>query len=442
MPVATPTGRPPDEQHHLSGDTLQPDHEKTGLRSPLLAIAPAAAVPSDSLVEQMDVTEAAELEIASDGPAVGTDRRNEMNNLSENLSPTMDPGGRTRPGHRMLRGRTRTQSLGQVQGATQQTVAENARLSRTAVHFYHKELLFTLDNLIGRSIKLDFHTQHQQRAKFARMAVEVDLSKPLVPRIRLDVYWQKVEYENLAMVCFECGRVGHTNLSCPDLDRRQGEEGKAVALPAGDATNGDTKPESNAGYGPWMVVTQKSRRNQKEQIKHGRLEAEMATSNDSNRIEERKEALSLGKSSSQNNSRIQLKQRVSAENKLEADKKGKNNEKNGKGDSKEKGKVLGHKAKLGEGLLGPHPMEASSSRPTVEDSQKINHLSPSSKATKEKRAEQNKPIGNDTGPTSHPPVATQTVSESNGTKIRVVEAQPYTPPPPRVVDPEAPSAVA
>ncbi|CAI0467961.1 unnamed protein product [Linum tenue] len=242
------------------------------------------------------------------------------------------------------------------------------------------------------------------------MAVEVDLSKPLVPRIRLDGYWQKVEYENLPMVCFECGRVGHTNLSCPDLNRRQGEEGKTVALPAGDASNGDTKAESNAGYGPWMVVTRKSRRNQGEQIKHGRLEAEMETSNGSLRIEERKEALSMGKSYSQNNSRIQPKQRVSAENKLEADKKGKNNEKNGKGDNKGKGKVLGHNSKLGEGLLGPHPMEASSSRPMGEDSQSFIPVSPSNKATKEKRAEQHKPIGNDTGPTSHPPVATQTVS--------------------------------
>ncbi|CAI0629451.1 unnamed protein product [Linum tenue] len=303
------------------------------------------------------------------------------------------------------------------------------------VHFYHKELLFTLGNLIGRSIKLDFHTQNQQRAKFARMAVEVDLSKPLVPRIRLDGYWQRVEYENLPMVCFECGRVGHTNLSCPDLDRRQGEEGKTVAVPAGDAPTGDTKAESNAGYGPWMVVTRKSRRNQGEQIKHGKLEAEMETSNGSLRIEERKEALSMGKSYPQNNSRFQPTQRVSAGNKLEADKKGKNNGKNGKGDNKGKGKVVDHNPKLGEGLLGPHPMEASSSRPMGEDSQSFIQVSPLIKATKEKRAEQLKPIGNVT-------VATQTVAENNGTRIRVVEAQPYTPPPPRVVDPEAPSAVA
>ncbi|CAL1380146.1 unnamed protein product [Linum trigynum] len=141
------------------------------------------------------------------------------------------------------------------------------------VHFYHKELLFNLSNLIGRSIKLDFHTQHQHRAKFARMTVEVDLSRLLVPIIRLDGCWQKVEYENLPIVCFECGRVGHTNLSCPALDRRQVGEGTTVSLPAGDTMTGVTTPETNSGYGPWTVVTRKSRRNQKGSNKHGRSEA-------------------------------------------------------------------------------------------------------------------------------------------------------------------------
>ncbi|CAI0406011.1 unnamed protein product [Linum tenue] len=84
-----------------------------------------------------------------------------------------------------------------------------------SVHFYHKELLFLLANLIGRAIKLDFHTMHQQRANFARIAIEVDLSKPLVPRIRLDGKWKKVEFENLSVVCFECGKIGHTKVTCP-----------------------------------------------------------------------------------------------------------------------------------------------------------------------------------------------------------------------------------
>ncbi|CAI0430812.1 unnamed protein product [Linum tenue] len=127
------------------------------------------------------------------------------------------------------------------------------------VHFYHKEILFTLGNMVGRAIKLDFHTQHQQRAKFARMAVELDLSKPLVTRIRLDGKWQYIEYENLPTCCFECGKIGHTSLTCSTLAAISpplvagvivSDQGNAPATPSEDRT----------GFGPWMQVTRRSRR--------------------------------------------------------------------------------------------------------------------------------------------------------------------------------------
>ncbi|CAI0400101.1 unnamed protein product [Linum tenue] len=50
-----------------------------------------------------------------------------------------------------------------------------AQLPALKIHFYHREVLTTLGNLIGRTIKLDYHTLNQERAKFARIAVEVDL---------------------------------------------------------------------------------------------------------------------------------------------------------------------------------------------------------------------------------------------------------------------------
>ncbi|CAL1413243.1 unnamed protein product [Linum trigynum] len=132
------------------------------------------------------------------------------------------------------------------------------QFSALPVHFYHKEVLFSLGNMIGRAIKLDFHTHHQQRAKFARMAVELDLSKPLVTRIRLDGQWQYIEYENLPTVCFECGKIGHTSLSCPNLiptvQCSQAETGGAS--PEYDPA---TVSEEKEGFGPWMQVTRRSR---------------------------------------------------------------------------------------------------------------------------------------------------------------------------------------
>ncbi|CAL1353575.1 unnamed protein product [Linum trigynum] len=127
------------------------------------------------------------------------------------------------------------------------------------VHFYHKEILFTLGNMVGRAIKLDFHTQHQQRAKFARMAVELDLSKPLVTRIRLDGKWQYIEYENLPTCCFECGKIGHTSVSCSTLAEKSSQP-VAGEMVSAQRNATATPPEDRTGFGPWMQVTRRSRR--------------------------------------------------------------------------------------------------------------------------------------------------------------------------------------
>ncbi|CAI0430402.1 unnamed protein product, partial [Linum tenue] len=89
------------------------------------------------------------------------------------------------------------------------------QLPELPVHFYHREILFSLGNLIGRTIKLDYHTEHRQRGKFARIAVELDMTKPLPTRIWLDDFWQVILYENLPTICYECGRIGHQEEACP-----------------------------------------------------------------------------------------------------------------------------------------------------------------------------------------------------------------------------------
>ncbi|CAI0468549.1 unnamed protein product [Linum tenue] len=149
------------------------------------------------------------------------------------------------------------------------------QLPALKVHFYHKEVLTTLGNLIGRTVKLDFHTLNRQRAKFARIAVEVDLSKHLIPRIWLDDEWQKVEYENLPAVCFECGKIGHSSETCPTVSLASPPP--ALLLTGGENTTAQptTSSEPNAGFGPWMMVTRKSRRNPRDFQKKGKPESDL-----------------------------------------------------------------------------------------------------------------------------------------------------------------------
>ncbi|CAN1152789.1 hypothetical protein LINPERHAP2_LOCUS18978 [Linum perenne] len=97
------------------------------------------------------------------------------------------------------------------------------------VQYYHAQILTSLNNLIGRTVKIDFNTQNAERGKFARLAVEIDLNEPLTPTIDLDGCRQDVEYEN---------------------------------LPA-DPSVRSSEPSPDS-FGPWMVVTRKSRRPKKE----------------------------------------------------------------------------------------------------------------------------------------------------------------------------------
>ncbi|CAI0432654.1 unnamed protein product [Linum tenue] len=143
------------------------------------------------------------------------------------------------------------------------------QLPELPIHFYHREVLFALGNLLGRTVKLDYHTERMERGKFARIAVELDMTKPLKTRIRLDGFWQQVIYENLPEICFECGRIGHSEVACPELHNSQASISQAGAADLLQSPE-EQPPEQPAGYGPWMQVIRKSRsQNRKGQASQG-----------------------------------------------------------------------------------------------------------------------------------------------------------------------------
>ncbi|CAN1823536.1 hypothetical protein LINPERHAP1_LOCUS30413 [Linum perenne] len=101
-------------------------------------------------------------------------------------------------------------------------VSKNGRLGRfplMPVQYYHAQILTSLDNLIGRTVKIDFNTQNAERGKFDHLAVEIDLNEPLTPTIDLDGCRQDVEYENLPALCFDCGKSAIPWLTAPSLTR-------------------------------------------------------------------------------------------------------------------------------------------------------------------------------------------------------------------------------
>lgn len=106
----------------------------------------------------------------------------------------------------------------------------------------------------SRTIKVDEISLTGLRAKFVRCCVEIDLSAPLIPSLTVFDFEQKVEYEGLYLIYFECEVYGHGSGDCPGI-HQPGELMEKFESTrqqtTGDKPVGPTKSQSP--YGPWMM---------------------------------------------------------------------------------------------------------------------------------------------------------------------------------------------
>ncbi|XP_028804922.1 uncharacterized protein LOC114759853 [Neltuma alba] len=112
------------------------------------------------------------------------------------------------------------------------------RLPGLPYHYYHKSILRAIGEVIGNVLKIDYNMEGLEKARFARLAVKIDLTKPLVSMIKLDGMTQYVEYEGLPTICYHCGRYGHLDSVCPVKVQPQG----TTPVTSNPLAEGPTKP--------------------------------------------------------------------------------------------------------------------------------------------------------------------------------------------------------
>ncbi|KAL4297420.1 hypothetical protein GQ457_12G008290 [Hibiscus cannabinus] len=134
------------------------------------------------------------------------------------------------------------------------------RLTGLAYRYYTKALFRHIAQLIGQVVKIDYNTQGGGRGKFARLAVLVDLNKPLLARIRIDGNIQRIEYEGLHHICYNCGTYGHSKEQCDGLRSQMAATGdcNSTGLRTSHSEGQDTKEVES--FGPWMVAETRRRR--------------------------------------------------------------------------------------------------------------------------------------------------------------------------------------
>lgn len=118
---------------------------------------------------------------------------------------------------------------------------------------YFKSLLNFISGVIGPVAKIDRTTDSKIRGQFARLAMFINVEKPLVLKILIDGKVQRVEYEGLPLVYFGCWRFGHAWEFCHHTNQQDGQEGKKHTEKVKEGMRSG-EIIGDEPFGPWILL--------------------------------------------------------------------------------------------------------------------------------------------------------------------------------------------
>ncbi|CAI0424870.1 unnamed protein product [Linum tenue] len=129
------------------------------------------------------------------------------------------------------------------------------------IEFINKEAVMGIGALMGRPVKVDRATEEGARGNFARVCVEVDLTKPLLSKYKVEGIKYLIQYEGLENICTECGKYGKSTNTCmcmiPVVEKEQEPVSMVHETPP---ERGGLDEQQDPVYGEWMMVKRKARR--------------------------------------------------------------------------------------------------------------------------------------------------------------------------------------
>lgn len=154
-------------------------------------------------------------------------------------------------------------------GVTTTTTAVWAQLPQLPTDCFDPKILEQIGRILGKPLRVDRHMSTNIRGRFARICIQVDLNKPLVKEFQISNHRQRVQYEGITALCFECGCIGHRATECKS--KLPPESPQVLPSIAPDSSSQLPQMQDEQGYGEFLLVESKSsrRRNKKQQSIQG-----------------------------------------------------------------------------------------------------------------------------------------------------------------------------
>lgn len=125
------------------------------------------------------------------------------------------------------------------------------RLEHLPIEYYCHKFLKHVGNKIGKHLKIDAITNSATGGRFARICVQINHNKSLPKRFKKGTFWQDIVYENVPLLCYKCGRIGHKESICSEPNITLNQTPNTGSASYGVVTSNS---ETNQPQAPWKIV--------------------------------------------------------------------------------------------------------------------------------------------------------------------------------------------